>query len=122
MKNSLLVIVMLSTGLLFSQDYGSVRGTITDNEAHNEPLLFADITLKNSEQAQWNTQTNFHGNFEFLEVAPGPYTLVVRYLGYEPYEMPIRIEENKKTHILKGLQAKRIQPGQVVQVEGPAMR
>lgn len=122
MKNSLLVILLLFTGLLFSQDYGSVRGTITDNEAHNEPLLFADIILKNSEKAQWNTQTNFHGNFEFSEVAPGSYTLVVRYLGYEPYEMPIRIGENQQTHILKSLQAKKMPAGQVVQAETPAMR
>lgn len=116
------LVLLLCTGLLFSQDYGSVKGTITDNEAFHEPLLFADITLKNPEQAQRTTQTNFHGNFEFTQVAPGSYTLVVRYLGYEPLEMPIHIEENQVIHLHKGLHAKRIQADPVVQAEARATR
>ncbi len=72
---------------------------------NNEPLLFANVQLKNTSQS---IQTNFHGNFEIHDLKAGDYTLVISYLGYETLEIPIRIEENKTTQVLSELESKKI--------------
>lgn len=105
MKKLALVFSLLFTTLLFSQQEGSVVGTILDKEMNNEPLLFANVQLKNTSK---NIQTNFHGNFEIHDIKAGDYTLVVSYLGYETLEIPISIEENKTTQVLSELESKKI--------------
>ncbi|WP_297707493.1 carboxypeptidase-like regulatory domain-containing protein [uncultured Eudoraea sp.] len=105
MKKLALVFSLLFTALLFSQQQGSVVGTILDKEMNNEPLLFANVQLKNTSQS---IQTNFHGNFEIHDLKAGDYTLVISYLGYETLEIPIRIEENKTTQVLSELESKKI--------------
>lgn len=105
MKKLALVFSLLSTTLLFSQQEGSVAGTILDKEMNNEPLLFANVQLKNTSKS---FQTNFHGNFEIHDIKVGEYTLVVSYLGYETLEIPIRIEKDKTTRVIDELEAKKI--------------
>ncbi|MGB5386103.1 MAG: carboxypeptidase-like regulatory domain-containing protein [Eudoraea sp.] len=105
MKNLALVFSLFITTLMFSQQQGAVAGTILDKEMNNEPLLFANINIKNTPTT---VQTNFHGNFEIDNINPGEYTLVVSYLGYETIEVPIIIEENKTTQIINGLETKKI--------------
>lgn len=105
MKKLALVFSLLFTTLLFSQHEGSVAGTILDKEMNNEPLLFANVQLKNTSKS---IQTNFHGNFEIHDIKRGDYTLVVSYLGYETLEIPISIEEDKTTRVIDELVAKKI--------------
>ena len=105
MKNLALVFSLLFTALLFSQQQGSIVGTILDKEMNNEPLLFANIQLENTQNT---VQTNFHGNFQIDNINPGKYTLVVSYLGYETLEIPIIIEKNKITQVTEELESKKI--------------
>ncbi|MGB5358949.1 MAG: carboxypeptidase-like regulatory domain-containing protein [Eudoraea sp.] len=105
MKNLALIFSLFITTLMFSQQQGSVVGTILDKAMNSEPLLFANVQLKNTSKS---IQTNFHGNFEIDNINPGEYTLVVSYLGYETIEVPIIIEENKTTQIINGLETKKI--------------
>lgn len=105
MKELALVFSLLFTGLLFSQHEGSVAGTILDKEMNNEPMLFANVQLKNTSKS---IQTNFHGNFEIHDIKAGDYTLVVSYLGYETLEIPISIEEDKTTRVIDELETKKI--------------
>jgi hypothetical protein len=105
MKKLALVFSLLFTISLFSQEQGSVEGTILDKEMNNEPLLFAYVQIKNT---PLSVQTNFHGNFEISGIDPGDYTLIVSYLGYENIEIPITIEENKATQVQSELEAKKI--------------
>ena len=105
MKNLALVFSLFFTALLFSQQQGSVAGTILDKEMNNEPLLFANVQIKNTQQT---AQTNFHGNFEFTDINPGDYILVISYLGYETLEVPISVNKNKTTQIVNELKAMKI--------------
>ena len=105
MKNFFLLLSLLFTGLLFSQHEGSVAGTILDKEMNNEPMLFANVQLKNTSKS---IQTNFHGNFEIHDIKAGDHILVVTYLGYETLEIPISIEEDKTTRVIDELVAKKI--------------
>ncbi len=105
MKKFVLLFSLLFTAQLFSQQEGSVVGTILDKEMNNEPLLFANVQLKNTSKS---IQTNFHGNFEIHDIKTGDHILVVSYLGYETLEIAISIEENKTTQVLSELESKKI--------------
>ena len=50
--------------------------------------------------------TNLHGNFEIEGVAPGRYTVVISFVGYETLELPIKVSEKGLTNIVQGLSAK----------------
>ena len=89
----------------YAQENGSIRGNILDLEMNNEPLIFAHIQLQDT---NISTQTNFHGNFELSNLAPGDYNLVVRYLGYETRIIPITLNENESIELKEGLSAKKL--------------
>ncbi|KAA2219075.1 carboxypeptidase-like regulatory domain-containing protein [Maribacter flavus] len=93
----------LFTTLMYAQVTGSVRGKILDSEMFNEPLLMASVSLKNTD---WSDQTNFNGNFEITDVAPGEYIMEINFLGYESLEVPIKIKEDEQLEILESLKAK----------------
>lgn len=114
MKNLALVLFLFFTTLLFSQQQGAVMGTILDKEMNNEPMLFANIQVKNTTKT---TQTNFHGNFEITDLEPGDYTLLVSYLGYETLEIPISIEKNKTTHVIDELVSKKISLQDIARIQ-----
>ena len=105
MRNLFLIFFLVVSGSVFSQEYGILSGNVTDLSMYNEPLSFAEVSLKNTERA---TRTNFNGNFEFTDLAPGTYTLVVGFLGYEPMEVPVEVKANGVTMISQGLEAKTI--------------
>ncbi|MEO1010464.1 MAG: carboxypeptidase-like regulatory domain-containing protein [Bacteroidota bacterium] len=107
MKKLILVGVLLSTALGMAQTNGSLKGKVWDLELKDEPLLFANVQLKDT---SWSTQTNFNGNFEITDVLPGTYILSIDFLGYENREIPIEIKENGITRIEEGLRAKSV-PG-----------
>ncbi len=105
MRNLFLIFFLVVSGSVFSQEYGILSGNVTDLSMYNEPLSFAEVSLKNTKRA---TRTNFNGNFEFTDLAPGTYTLVVGFLGYEPMEVPVEVKANGVTMISQGLEAKTI--------------
>ncbi|MBT8264850.1 MAG: carboxypeptidase-like regulatory domain-containing protein [Muriicola sp.] len=105
MKYIILFGTLLFTSLLFSQESGTVAGTIMDKEVFNEPLIFADVRLKNTPK---KVQTNFRGNFQITDVPPGSYTIVITYLGYEKVEIPVIVEKEEVTRITQVLSAKKL--------------
>lgn len=105
MKNILLIGLLFVMGNVFSQDLGSIKGSVIDLEIDSEPVIFADVQLKNTDT---NTQTNFHGNFEFSNIEVGNYTVVVNFLGYESVEIPIEVSNDKVSNIKVGLKSKLI--------------
>jgi len=105
MKKILLVFFIIFSALAFSQEVGGIKGTIVDRQLRDEPLFFANIALKNADMI---AQTNFHGNFEFLNIRPGNYTLVVSYPGYETLEVPVAVVEDEVTLVSEGLTPKSI--------------
>lgn len=114
MKNAFLLSLFLFTVGLFAQEHGSIAGNIIDNEIYNEPLVFANIELKNT---TFQTQTNFRGNFEIEGITPGSYTLIVRYPGYESLELPLLVRPNQITRIQRELSAMKINLSDLVSEE-----
>jgi hypothetical protein len=97
-KYILLVLPNLITLLSFSQ---TVTGTIYDEAGSTMP--FATIMIKGG---RVGVTSNQEGHYQ-LKLAPGKYTLVCQYVGYESQEWKIKIDDedvkhdwNMKPHLL----------------------
>jgi len=82
MKNLVFVLTLLVYGFGFAQD-NKLTGSILDGEFNNEPLAFAKISIKNTNQS---VDSDIEGNY-ILNLTPGKYTLVYEFIGYEPVEI-----------------------------------
>ncbi|WP_052188208.1 carboxypeptidase-like regulatory domain-containing protein [Cellulophaga sp. Hel_I_12] len=104
-KTLLFSFFILSTVCIFSQENAVITGNLSDENYDREPLLFATVKLKNTCRV---TQTNFHGNFEFSDLAPGTYTLVYSFLGYDTKEVSIHVKNNDMLRVNHQLSQKNI--------------
>ncbi len=91
MKQLLFVSVLLYTGFLFSQNNGTIQGSVADAAMNNEPMIFANITLVDSDISY---ETNFHGNFEIPNLSPGSHTLLISYAGYQTKKVELLVKAN----------------------------
>ena len=96
----------------YTQETGSIVGKLTDKEANNEPLAFANVLIKNTTKG---TTSDFDGLYEITAVTPGEYTLVFSFLGYETLEIPnVVVESGKVTQINTALGAGSVSLDEVV--------
>lgn len=109
MKLKFLFLSLFFSLVAFSQN-GTVTGTILDKEYNNEPLPFANITIKGTSQG---TSTDDKGKYS-LTVKPGNYTLVIAYLGYETKEIPFSVKAGEKKVINYTLEASGVQLQDIV--------
>ncbi len=114
MKTLFLIVSFLFSMFAYSQSYGSVSGTITDMEMNGEPLLFANLEIKDTE---WSAQTNLNGNFEISGITPGKYILAIGFPGYETLELPIDVNGNKIVEVQRELGAKSIDVGALLNAD-----
>src|SRR5580700_8809354 len=69
----------------WSQASTSVRGTVTD--PGGSAIVAASVVLANSEsKTERSATTGDQGEYQFLFVPPGTYTLTVRATGFRSYE------------------------------------
>lgn len=95
MKNLIFVLGLFVYGFGFAQE-NNIYGTVLDGDFNNEPLAFAKITIKNTNQI---VDSNINGNY-VLNLKPGTYTLVYEFTGYEPIEVS-NVEISKENINLK---------------------
>ena len=105
MKHLIYIFTLMICSLTFGQETSAIQGNILDGEQFNEPLLMATVSIENTELS---TRTNFRGNFEFDNLSPGSYNIVVRFVGYETIELPIIVAIGKTSTIQASLKAKTI--------------
>ena len=72
-----------------------LSGQVKDLQS-DEALIGATVRLLDSPYA---TATDVTGHFELEEVEAGPYTLLVTYVGYEPYRQEILLQSDQKLDI-----------------------
>jgi len=70
-----------------------LRGKVTDRDT-GEPLPGANVVIQGTLRG---AATDVDGNFLIPGVAPGQYTLVISYVGYERAEVPVRVTESDRT-------------------------
>jgi len=99
MKQTLTLVFLLSAYLLTAQDKGTIQGKVIDKEMNNEPLPFANVFIKDS---QVGTTTDLDGIYTFT-AAPGTYTIIVSYVGYEKIEVPNIVVKAGEVTTLEGI-------------------
>jgi len=75
----------------WSQNKVTLSGTLSD-AATGETLIGVNVALKGTRSSGVSNEYGFYS----LSAAPGNYTLVCSYLGYEPIEIPIALNQNLK--------------------------
>ena len=100
------VFALILGQLAFSQSTGSIYGRIIDGNAPGEPLLFANVSVKDAKIA---VQTDLYGNFEITGVQPGPYYLEINYLGYEPKKVAVEVISGQVALVEESLQVMSLQ-------------
>jgi len=83
MKNLLTLVIVLVASQLLSQEKGAIAGKLTDTELNDDPLPFANVLIKGTATG---TTSDFDGLYEITDIAPGIYTVIYSYLGYQTIE------------------------------------
>ena len=99
MKFKLLFFTLLLTAVSFSQNKGTITGTLTDKDDNNQSLPFANVLLKGT---SIGTNTDIDGKYT-LKVLPGSYTLQLSFVGYESVEIPVTVIANETITVSKAL-------------------
>ena len=88
---------------LLAQNGGTIKGQITDQGMHNEPMMMASVAIKGSDT---RVESNLHGNFEINDISPGNYTLTISFSGYDSKEIPVTVQSDKTSQIEAALMPK----------------
>ena len=99
MKFKLIFFTLLISAISFSQTKGTVSGILTDKDSNNQSLPFANVLIKGT---SIGTNTDVDGKYS-LSVAPGDYTIMFSFVGYESIEVPVTVTANETTTISKAL-------------------
>ena len=92
-----LILFILVSNYCLSQVSGQLYGYVYD-EKTNEPLIGATILL---EDTDFGTTTDFDGNFEFDNVQPKTYNILVSFIGYKSKKLFNVIIKSKGTPVEK---------------------
>jgi Carboxypeptidase regulatory-like domain len=81
----MLVLMLFATSIAWTQATTSLRGTVTDPDG--KAVMGANVVLANAEsRIERTVTTGNQGEYQFLLVPPGSYTLTVRAAGFRGYE------------------------------------
>ncbi|HET8804612.1 MAG TPA: carboxypeptidase-like regulatory domain-containing protein, partial [Aequorivita sp.] len=97
MKTFFKLFFFLFTALTIAQESGSIVGKLTDKDYNNEPLPFANVFIKGTTKG---VTSDIDGLYSIENVAPGTYTVIFSFVGYETVEIPnVTVTANKVTNI-----------------------
>lgn len=101
MKIRLFILTLFITAISFSQNKGTITGTLTDKDANNETLPFANVVIKGT---NINATTDMDGKYT-LQAAAGNYVIQFSFIGYESVEIPVSVVNSKTVVLNKALGA-----------------
>ena len=84
----LLLLFSIMTHALYSQS--TIRGIVYDKES-GEAIMFANVYAQGTDKG---TTTNVDG-FYSLQVEPGTYTVVCKYIGYDSTAATVTVKEGQ---------------------------
>jgi len=92
LRLSIITIVLITPFLMFAQI--SIQGHVIDKKT-NEPLTGATIIIEGTTKG---AAADIDGNYKFIDLTPGNYTLVISYVSYSSQKIPnIAVEKGKTT-------------------------
>jgi len=107
MKKIVFILTFLTFSLTYSQK-SKIEGVVLDGEFKNEPLAFASVSIKETNQT---FTSDIKGKYS-LSVTPGTYTLIFSFIGYEIIHVKNVVVKNEEAvkvdEILKAKQISNI--------------
>jgi len=95
-KIILVLFLLFNAAPILAQEKGFIQGVVLDKEANNEPLVFANVYIKNFQES---ISTDAFGMYNF-NLKPGVYSIVIGYVGYQKVEIPnVIVKANKITSL-----------------------
>ena len=88
MKKIVCIAFIALSQLLVAQDKGTLKGLLTDKEANNESLPFANVFIKGTNTG---ATTDFDGNYSF-KIPVGTHVVSFSFLGYKTVEKTFTIQ------------------------------
>lgn len=114
MKHVFLFVLLIISLDAFTQGTTSVRGNVVDKETR-VPLIGAVVELYNDSNKADGGVTDMDGNFRFTNVAPGRFSVRVKYTGYLPLTVPnVIVNTGKETILNLELESSTVEVGEVV--------
>ena len=95
MKKFLIVTLLIFCQFLNAQNKGTVTGIITDKEANNEALPFANVLIKGT---TIGATTDFDGRYS-IQVPAGNHIVVFSFLGYKTIEKSFSVKDGQTVTI-----------------------
>ena len=86
----LLLVLFAFQGFAQKENNASVRGFVYEAET-GEPAMFCNVYLDGT---TYGSSTDINGYFLISQAAPGKYTLIITYLGYDTIRMPVTLINN----------------------------
>ena len=99
MRIKFLFITLFVCTIALAQSKGSITGVLTDKDANNATLPFANAAIKGT---TIGTTTDEKGKYT-LTVAAGNHTIVFSFLGYENVEVPVTVKAGETITINRAL-------------------
>src|SRR5690606_36540249 len=97
MKKIIPAVLLLIAFSTFAQQIGTIAGIITDSDFNNEPVPFATIAIKGTNNG---TTSDLDGLFSIENLPVGNYNLIVSFVGYESIELnDVEVVSNKVTNL-----------------------
>ena len=92
MKRLILLIVTLAAAAtrLFAAHLCPSTGRVVDEQG--KAVEYATVVLLKGTEQVAGMATDAEGRFA-LKAAPGEYTLLIQYLGFDPVKKPVRVEQ-----------------------------
>ncbi|MGX5852348.1 TonB-dependent receptor [Dyadobacter jiangsuensis] len=96
-------LLLLSVSPMFAQKVpaaGEISGTVLDS-ASRKPLRIASVSLLHARDSAYVTATTTGGDGDFLfrRIAPGPYRLLVTFMGYKNISLPIAVTRDAPLNV-----------------------
>lgn len=99
MRIKFLFITLFVCTIALAQSKGTITGVLTDKDANNATLPFANAAIKGT---TIGTATDENGKY-ILTIAAGNYTIVFSFLGYENVEVPVTVKAGETITINRAL-------------------
>lgn len=99
MKLKFIILTLFLSTLGFSQNKGTINGTLTDTNSNNQALPFANVFVKGT---KIGVNTDIDGKYTIV-ILPGDYILQFSFVGYESIEVPVIVKENETITVNQAL-------------------
>src|SRR4030081_2156439 len=94
--------ILCATSLVFVSSVGAadpmrpanadITGVVTE-AGSGQPLPSAEVSIMRGKEVVFNASTDAFGRYTAHNIAPGPYTVTARFLGFSPQSKTITVSD-----------------------------